>query len=229
MRMLGIRSSLSVYRWDLIYLFACLSSDERPEIQALGSPVEAGLAEIRSEREAHEAVEDTSIITAARRGKRDASLDSLLIRFGGVARVSDKGLYDAAFNKYNPTETARLALADEVKEVGRILGEIRALPADNPLRLEYEPALDAALEAVKDAIEAADDATTALALSRSRLERFKLRMDELRLETHGRLLAILKSKAAVDAFFRSTTKAPGTETDEESEPEEPTGEAATAG
>lgn len=229
MKMLGTKSPLPVFRWDLLYLFSNVSSDERPEIQALGPPVEAGLAEIRSEREAHEAAEDTAIIMAARRGKRDASLDSLLIRFGGVARVSDKGLYGAAFDRYNPSETARLALNDEVKEVDRILGELRALPADNPLRMEYEPALDAAHSAVKAAIGAADQADTALALSRSRVERFKVKLDQLRLETHGRLLAILKSKAAAEAFFRSTTKAPGAENDQEPEPGEPTGEAATAG
>lgn len=224
MRMLGTKSPLSVFRWDLIYLFSNISSDERPEVQAVGPAVEAGLAEIRSERDAHETIEDTSIVMAARRSKRDAALDSVIMRFGGVARASDKDLYDAAFIRYNPSDTIRLALDDEVKEVVRIIGEIQALPADNPLRLEYEPALVAAHGAVKTAMTEADQADTALALSRSRLERFKVKMDQLRLETHGRLLAILKNKPAVEAFFRSTSKAPGTET--EQEPEEPAAEAA---
>lgn len=229
MRMLGTRSALPVFRWDLIHLFSNLSTDERPEIQALAPAIEAGIAELRSERDTHETIEDVAIVATARRGKRDGSLDELLVRFGGIARVSEKDLYAAAFKRYNPTETGRLALDEELKEVDRIVGEVRSLPAAHSIRVDYEPALVAAQTAVRDAITAANEADTALALSRSRVARFKLKLDELRLETHGRLLTILKSKAAADSFFRGTAKAPGAEADQEPEPEEPAAEAAAAG
>lgn len=39
-------------------------------------------------------------------------------------------------------------------------------------------------------------------------DQFKLRVDELRVETHGRLLVILKDKDAADTYFRPTTRSP---------------------
>lgn len=222
MRLLGIRSALPVFRWDLIYLYSNLVADERPEIQALAPPVESLISELRAERDAHEATEDSMVVMTARKARRDEGLDSTLKRYGGVARATDKDLYKASFPRHNPTETARMALDEEVLEVARILGELESQPVDHPVRVEYEGALRADHEAVKAAINDANKAGTALALSRSRVERFKLRMDKARVEVHGRLLSILKDKAQASAFFRSTVKAPGSE----EAPEEPAPEAA---
>jgi len=218
MRLLGIKAGLPMFRWDLVYLHSNLVSDERADIQALAPPVEALIGEVRAERDLLEQVEDAAILGSARKGKRDGALDTLVVRFGGVARATDKGLYGALFPRHNPSQTARLALPDEVREVERILGEIAALPADHPLRVEYQAALSGALAILKGAMSDSAQAATDLSLARSRMERFKLRLDQARVEVHGKLLVLLKDKAAADSFFRSTTKAPGAEGDAEEPP-----------
>lgn len=218
MRLLGIRAGLPAFRWDLVYLHSNLVSDDRADILALAPPVQALIEEIRAERELIEAAEDQAVLGAARAVKRDGALDAVLLRFGGVARAVDKDLYGTLFPRLNPSKTARLGMADEVQELERILGELAVLPADHPLRVEYQAPLTAAVAAVKQALGESSQARVALAVARSRLERFKLRVDEARVEAHGRLLSILKDKAAADAFFRSTTKAPGAEEEETEDP-----------
>lgn len=226
MRLLGVKAGLPLFRWDLVYLHSNLVSDDRADIQALAPPVQALITEIRAERELIEAAEDQAVLGSARAGKRDGALDVVLLRFGGVARATDKDLYGTLFPRLNPSKTARLGMADEVQEMDRILGEIAVLPADHPLRVEYQGPLTAATAAVKQALTESSQAQVALAVARSRLERFKLRMDEARVEVHGRLLSILKDKAAADAFFRTSSKAPGAEEEETEDP--PAEEAASA-
>lgn len=53
-----------------------------------------------------------------------------------------------------------------------------------------------------------DDADLALALERSHMERAKANWDKLRVETHGKLVALLSDKNEADAFFRPTAKEP---------------------
>lgn len=105
--------------------------------------------------------------------------------------------------------TARLSLDAESIEIGRILGELAKLPADNLLRTAYEKELTEAEALLKKASAQSDQATTAFALQRSHLDRFKLTLDQQRLTTHGSLLVLLKSKAEADAFFRPTSTPPG--------------------
>jgi hypothetical protein len=62
---------------------------------------------------------------------------------------------------------------------------------------------------VKTASLQSNQATTAFALQRSQLDRFKLTIDQQRLSTHGSLLVLLKSKAEADAFYRPTSTPPG--------------------
>jgi len=102
-----------------------------------------------------------------------------------------------------------MALEEEVVETDRILAELAEEPAEHPIRKEYEPAITGALDAVRTSMKSAQDADTALVLARSRLERFKLKVDKARLETHGKLVVLLKDRKEADAFFRSTSSAPG--------------------
>lgn len=214
MRMLGFKASLQTFRWDLVYLRAQTITDERPEVKALAVPVEGLLSQIAAERDALEKAEDAAIVAAALVNKRDRSRDEVLVEAGGVARATDRAVYEVLFPSHSPTATARLGVAAESAQVSRILGELAKLPADHPLRKEYESELQDAEAAVKSAVAQNDDAATALALQRSQIDRFKLAMDKARLETHGQLVALLKDKAAAESFFRPTTRSPSEEAPE---------------
>ncbi len=208
MRMLGTKTSLQSFRWDLIYLLAQLLGDKRPGVSALAPPIQASLATLTTERGTLEGAEDQAIVAAALLNKSDKHRDDLLIEAGGVARATDKAVYDTLFSKQNPSATARLGIDAESAEVSRILGELAKLPASHPIRATYEADLTDTEVAVKAASNQSNSARTALALQRSQIERTKLEVDKTRLETHGQLLALLKNKDEADSFFRPTTAAP---------------------
>jgi hypothetical protein len=222
MRLLGHTASLSTFRWDLVYLGAQLLSDQRPGVAALAPLVQNTITDIAAERAALEQVEDEAIIANALLQKKDKSRDELLVEVGGVARASDKEVYTILFPKLNPSQTSRLGIAAESAEMKRILGEIVKLPDKHPVRLAYEQELTDAEVAVLGAGQQSDAAVTALALQRSQLDRFKLKIDEMRLTVHGHLLVLLKSKAEADAFFRPTNNAPGEEAKKPDAPAAPT-------
>lgn len=228
MRMLGFKASLQTFRWDLVYLAAQLLADKRPEVKALASPIQGYLSQIAAERAALEQAEDAAIIASALLNKSDRSRDEVLVEAGGVARATDRGVYEVLFPTHSPTATARLGVAAESAQVNRILGELASLPGDHPLRKEYEDELQNAEAAVKSAVGKSDDAVTALALQRSQIDRFKLTVDKARLEAHGQLVVLLKDKAEADSFFRPTTRSPTEEAPEASadpaaSPEAPAG------
>ena len=220
MRMLGIKASVATFRWDLIYLIAQLTADDRPGVSDIAPMVSARLALLIEERGALEQAEDASIIASALLNKRDRRRDTMLVEMGGVVRALDKAVYATLFANKSPSLVAKLSVDDESAEIRRILGEIGKLPADHILRQEYEVELADAEAAVKTAGAQSDEAVTGLALQRSQLGRFKLSTDQLRLEVHGQLLALLKDKAEAEAFFRPTTAAPGAE--EPAPPQDPT-------
>ena len=220
MRMLGIKASVATFRWDLIYLIAQLTADDRPGVSDIAPMVSARLALLIEERGALEQAEDASIIASALLNKRDRRRDTMLVEMGGVVRALDKAVYATLFANKSPSLVAKLSVDDESAEIRRILGEIGKLPADHILRQEYEVELADAEAAVKTAGAQSDEAVTGLALQRSQLGRFKLSTDQLRLEVHGQLLALLKDKAEAEAFFRPTTAAPGAE--EPAPPQAPT-------
>lgn len=209
MRLLGTKSNLAAFRWDLIYLVAQLTSDDRPGVPDLAPPVQTVLAQLDTERAAYEQAEDTVIVAAALLDKKDQRRDKVLIAAGGVARATDADIYKTLFPKLNPSLTARLTIDEESAAVSRILGELAKLPADNILRTTYEKALTEAEAMVKNAGARSDEAITAFALQRSQLDRFKLAVDQQRLATHGSLLILLRSKSDADAFFRPTNTPPG--------------------
>lgn len=209
MRLLGTKTNLATFRWDLIYLIAQLASDDRPGVSDLAPAVQAVLAKVDTERAAYEQAEDAVIVAGALLDKKDQRRDKVLIAAGGVARATDADIYKTLFPKLNPSLTARLTIDAESTEVGRILGELAKLPADNILRTTYEKVLADAEALVRKAGDESDQATTAFALQRSQLDRFKLTLDQQRLMTHGSLLILLKSKSDADAFFRPTNTPPG--------------------
>ncbi|EYF08427.1 hypothetical protein [Chondromyces apiculatus] len=211
MRLLGARTGLTVFRWDLVYLCAQLEADGRAEIGGLAASVGALLQQMRDEREAFELAEDAAVVARARRARRGVTLDRVLIAMGGVARATDRALYAALFPRRNPSKTARLAPAEELQEVARMLGELDVRPAEHPVRVAYQARLAAAQAALRAALEDEAEADTQLALARMRRVRFKRSLDEARLVVHGRLLALLRDKAEAGAFFRPTTKPPGSE------------------
>lgn len=209
MRMLGAKASLQTFRWDLIYLVAQLLADKRPGVSAVAAPIQTVLAKLATERGAFEQAEDQSIVATALLNKNDKRRDELLVEAGGVARATDKVVYDTLFPKLGPSATGKLNVADESAEMTRILGEVAKLPVDHPIRATYETDLFASETAVKTASDQSNVAVTTLALQRSQLGRFKLEMDQARLKAHGQLVVLLGDKAEADSFFRPTTAAPG--------------------
>lgn len=228
MRVLGARTSLAVFRWDLIYLAAELAADDRPDVAALAAPVQGAIGQIAVHRASLEAAEDEVIVALAKLHKRDRRRDLLLIALGGVARVVDKAAYASMFGKRSPTETAKLGIDAESAEVKRILGELSALDPAHQIRTAYELPLSTAEQGLLDAKKISDSAVTALALARSGVERFKLSLDQLRLTKHGELLALLKDRGEVEGFFRPVNVTPDNEAEKEAtaKPSAPTGGAA---
>ena len=208
MRMLGDKTSLQSFRWDLVYLIAQLLADKRPGVSALAAALQAAVNKLATERAAFEQVEDQSIVATALLNKSDKRRDDLLVATGGMARSSDRAVYETLFGKLSPSATGKLGLAAESMEISRIVGELAKLPADHPVRITYEAALNDAEVALKAASSQSDSAETALALQRSQIGRLKVELDQRRLETHGQLVALLKDKAEADSFFRATTAAP---------------------
>lgn len=208
MKLLGTSATVATIRYDLVYLHASLLSDDDPAVQALAVPIDQRVTALRDERDVYERAEDAVVVLAARRSKRDTALDTCVVTFGGVARAMNKGLYRTFFPTLSPSQTARQKLSREVSEVKRILGELARLPATHALRVSYEAQMRALVEALEAAMRQSEEVDVALALARSRLDQFKLRVDELRVETHGRLLVILKDKDAADVYFRPTTRSP---------------------
>jgi hypothetical protein len=221
MRMLGVKASLATFRWDLVYLLARLTADDRAEVVALAPAVQAMRDELAAQRAAQEGAEDAMILASALVGKHDERRDSIVKILGGVARATDKGAYAVLFPKISPSATARLPIDEESAEIARILGELGKAPDDSPLRAAYLGPLTQAEADLKAADQQADGAATALALERSQTARTKLAIDKGRLEIHGKLVVLLKDKDAVEAFFRPTSRAPG-EAEEGAEPTEPT-------
>src|SRR5262249_14211959 len=142
MRVFGPRTSMSVFRWDLVYLAAQLVSDDRPGVAALAPPIQSALASIAAERASMEQAEDGSLVAIAQVRKRDKKRDALLVTLGGVARATDKPVYGTLFPTRSPAIIARLGVDAESAEVERILGELSVLPMSHPLRLAYEKDLD---------------------------------------------------------------------------------------
>jgi len=219
--MLGYRTSVSAFRWDLVYLLAQLTTDTRPGVAALGAPIQALLVTLKAERGAFEDAEDATVVATALLQKKDRHRDAVLTEAGGVARASDKVVYGILFPQLSPSATARLGIAEESAQIARILGELAKLPDDHPLRTEYQSELVAAEAAVKAAGDQSGEAATALALQRSQLDRFKLECDQGRLTAHGQLVTLLKSKAEADTFFRPNTTSPAEEGKEESKGDSP--------
>jgi hypothetical protein len=209
MRLLGYKTSLAAFRWDLIYLIAQLVSDERPGVGDLAPPLQQLLIRINDERTTYEQAQDAVVVAGALLDKKDLRRDQLLVEAGGVARATDLDVYKTLFPKLNPSLTARLGIEAESAHIDRILGELGKLPADNTLRVTYEQELAEVEALVKNASTTSDQAATAFALQRSQIDRFKLQIDQQRLTTHGSLLILLKSKAAADAFYRPTSNPPG--------------------
>ncbi len=213
MRHLG-PSSLATFWWDLTYLLAQLSTDERPGIADLALPVETAMNVLRARRAEYEKKQEDAVIAQATVGKRDKGRDRLLLQMGGVARATGKNVYARLFPKLSPSRTAKLGVDAESVEVLRILAELKNIEATHPVRVGYEVPLQDAQAALEAAKKQADDAELALAVERSEVEQCKVDMDRVRLETHGKLIALLADKDEVEAFFRplpSVTERPSTE------------------
>ncbi len=218
MRMLGTRCSLSVFRWDLLYLLARLLADKRSEVKVLGGTVQAHLDALRARRDTHEGAEDAVVIAGALLNKEDEERDKVLLEMGGVARARDKDMYKALFATYSPSKTARLPIQEESAEVRRILGELASLPIDHPLRVTYEKPLATSEKLVVAASKRSDEAATQLSLQRAQTERFKLSVDKGRLSVHGSLVVLTKDKDEAESFFRPTATDPDATGDESGTP-----------
>lgn len=220
MRLLGVDSTLATFRWDLLYLLAQLSSDERPGVADLAAPIESAVNAVEARRAALEQSQAAVVIASAMMAKRDKKRDRVITKMGGVARATEREIYERFFPKLNPSQTAKLGIDAESVEVARILGEMKTLDTTHPLRLAYEANLTSTQEALALTKKSADEAEVNLTLERSQVARSKQEWDKLRLETHGKLVALLADKGEADAFFRPAANVPGEKNDA---PEEPAG------
>lgn len=207
MRSFGANRSLGTFRWDLLYLFSQLSTDERPGIADLATPIEAGMNDLETRRVALDHAHAAAIKAAALVAKRDKKRDRLILELGGITRATGRNTYKQLFPKLNPSETAKLGIDAESAEVTRILGEMKTLDPAHPLRKGYETTLADAQADLSQAKTMADDADIALKLERSQVHRCKVDLDKLRVETHGKLVALLADKNEADAFFRPAAHA----------------------
>jgi hypothetical protein len=219
MRLIGPKGTVPTFRWDLIYLVASLLADNRGEVVALAAPVEALLAELRQERDTFEKSEDLAVLMLAKRERKDETIGRRVVELGGVARAVDKNLYARLFPAQAPSDIAKLGLDKQVLEHDRLIGELAQAPADHPVRVAYEAALISDLGELREAMKASNGADVSLKLGRSRLRAFKMKVDTVRVETHGRLQALLGSRKEADTFFRPVWSAPG-EKEEEAEASE---------
>jgi hypothetical protein len=208
MRLLGIDGSLGMFKWDFVYLLAQLTTDERPGIPALAGPIESAMNDVEVRRGALEQAQSTAVMTTALVAKRDKGRDRLIIKMGGVARATDRDVYERLFPKLSPSQTTKLGTDAETTEVTRILAELKGLEATHPVRTAYESSLTDAQAAVALAKSQADAAEIALTLERSHVTRSKQEWDKLRLETHGKLVALLGDKTEAEAFFRPAVSSP---------------------
>ena len=209
MRVLGSSATFAMFRWDLVYLGGELLADERAEVQALAPPVQAALVELRARREGFEQTEDEEVLATARLHRRDRRRDALLVIIGGTARATDKELNGTLFGKRPPTDIAKLGYDAETREIDRITGELSKLDAQHPIRAAYLTLLTADQAEFVKAKADSDTAALAMALARSEMDRFKLRLDQLRLATHGQLVTLLKDKVEADTFYRPASVTPG--------------------
>jgi hypothetical protein len=171
MRLLGNNSSLSTFRWDLIYLLAQLLSDDRPGVSDLAAPIQKRLDELATRRTKQEAAEDWAITAGALVVKTDRRRDGVLVEAGGVARAAHKQVYATLFPRHNPSQTARLGVEAESAEVTRILSEMGKLPDQHPIRVAYEAELSKAETAVAKAVHVdGDDGAGAGALGDAALQ-----------------------------------------------------------
>ncbi|MDI3286907.1 hypothetical protein [Polyangium sp. 15x6] len=223
MRLLGSKSPLSTFRWDLIYLYAGLNAEEeRPEVRDLAPAVLDVLQQLQTERAAFEEAENLLVVALALRARRDRKVDKKTLELGGVARATDKEVYALLFPNANPSQVTKMALDRQLKENKRIADELGALPDGHPLRAQYEVGLKEDIDALEKADAAVDTAEVSLSLARSKLRQLKLHIDKRRLDVHAKLLQILGDKKAADSFFRPSTTAPGeaAEAGEEAAPAE---------
>ena len=210
MRFLGPKSPLSMFRWDLIYLYAGLNAEEeRPDILALAPCVLDLFNQLQAERAAFEEAENMLVVALALRARRDRKVDAKTVALGGVARATDKAVYGRLFSTASPTEVTKMALDRQLQENKRIAKELSALPVDHPHRAQYAEGLDADIEALEKADAAVDDAEVSLSLARSKVRQVKLHIDKQRLDVHAKLLQILADKKAADSYFRPGASAPG--------------------
>lgn len=213
MRLLGQRATLDTIRFDLVFLLASISTDDRAGINSLAPEVDALIARFRNERAAMEAAQEAAVIATARRGRADDSVDRRVLTMGGVVRATNKALYDRLFPRLSPAKTTRLALAKEVEEVKRLEGELEKLDAADRMRAEYAEPLKGARLALEKAMHEADDVDVSLALARSALNTFKHDVDAARVRIHGKLQIVTGKTQEADEFFRAQTSTPEGDSD----------------
>lgn len=214
MRLLGNKSSLSVFRKDLLHLEASLEADDNADVVALGPEVASCLDELYQERDAFETVENTVVIARAVRKKRDKGVDVTLVDLGSRSRVKNKKLNERLFPSLSPSDTGSLPLDKQMVENERILLELKGLEAGHPIRVEYETVLENGIEKVKGAIAGANDAEVNLKMGRAKLRTFKTKADRLRLDVHAKLVLITGDKKVADSYFRPASEPDEGESDE---------------
>jgi hypothetical protein len=208
MKLLGIASTLATFRWDLLYLLAQLTTDERVGVSDLAPPIETAMNVLETRRVAYEQTRAAAVIATAMVDKRDQRRDRLIIEMGGVARATGRHDYKRLFPKHSPSQTAKLGIDAQTVEVMRILGELEGFDTTHPLRTNYEARLQIAQKAFATAKTKSDETAVALSIERMQVQRCKVDLDKVRLETHGKLTALLADKNEADAFFRPTTREP---------------------
>jgi hypothetical protein len=202
MRILGPDATLTDFRLDLVHLASRLRADKREPLQALAPRVEAQRTSLLADRGALEDAEDQLVAAGAIVSARDADLDDEEKRFALAAKLAgaEKALFPVA-----PSKLTNAPLDEEIQLVRDQLAKLAERPADDDLRVTWEPILRAALDAVVAAKAAKSSEQSDLAVARSRVAQRKTAADSFRVEVWGSINALVQDKAAADAFFRSRT------------------------
>lgn len=205
MRALGPDATYSDFRLDLVFLKARLNASNRAELRPLAADVDPELAKLAAARAELEAAEEQQTILYALLVAADASLDAKVDQLVLSARLRDPEFAKVLF-PIAPSAVRTAPMDEEIQLVRAARAKLEQRPADDPLRLEWSPVLEAELNAVSLADVARDEQLAALSAVRGRVLRTKLELDQFRAGMQGRIQAVTQSRSETRSYFRARPK-----------------------
>ena len=202
MRALGPDATYTDFRLDLVFTKARLTASDRPELVPFAADIDPELAKLVAMRAELEAAEDQQTILYALLVSADASLDKKVDQLVLSARLRDPAFAKTLFG-IAPSDVKDAPIDRELQLVREARAKIEGRPADDPLRAEWLPVLDAELAAVSLADVTRDTHLATLSAVRGRVLRAKLGFDEFRASMQGRIQDKTRSKKETETYFRA--------------------------